>query len=206
MGGGGMGGGGIGGGIVLMPDGSPRDAEEWTVKIETASNQAVTGKLRVVSVAVQCDLGLYEIKPDKVKEIQFTPTTREAQLFAGPTGIQREAVVVTAGPTGIQREAVVVTASGEKIAGMVGIPQWWRVRTDLGILTPDVQRLKSLTFVGPVEPEPGQKPQPASGSKPRSNQPPDTETPGSQPGSGSNPKTSNSGPSKPNDGTAEAPK
>ena len=139
-------------GGLMMPQGVPRDAEEWTVKIETQASQAVTGRLKLANVAVQCDLGLYEIRPEKIREVQFTPVAKETPFIVGFNGGQRDGVVMT--------------ATGEKIAGTVFIPPWWRIKTDLGMLTPDGQRIKSLTFVAKVEPEPApQKPQPGSPPK-----------------------------------------
>jgi len=168
------------GGAPFVPPG----AEEWTVKIETTANQAVTGRLKLAAIAVHCELGLYEIKPDRIKEVQFNPMAKDAPGMFGMMGAQRDAVVMT--------------ASGEKIAGTVSIPQWWRVRTELGMLMPDAQRIKSLTFVARVEPEPGQKP----GQMPQANG-------GGQPG-GQKPNSSKPsgqpGPNKPGPETTEAPK
>ncbi len=147
MGGGGMGmgmsgmGGGGGGGMMR---GAAVITEEWTVRIETAGNQAVTGRLRLASVAIECDLGLYELRPDKVKEVQFGPKP-------GESGVMMSSGIM-AGP-GIRREGTVLTATGEKIAGTLAIPLTWRVRTDLGVLTPDAQKIKTLAFLARI-PEP----------------------------------------------------
>ena len=129
---------GMGGGMMGGRQEAPKDTEEWTVTIVTATNSAVTGRLRLVTVAIYCDLGFYEIRPDKIKEVQFGPLPRDAQVMFDPTG-------------GAQRQGVLLTTSGEKIEGTVSLPQWWRVKTDLGTLTPGAQQIKSLTFVARVE-------------------------------------------------------
>ena len=122
---GGMGG-GVGGGGRGMP------TEEWTVKVEVQNDQAVTGRLKLQGVVVQCDLGLYRIKPEKIKAIEFDPKKEEPVII---------------GDEGLQRRATVVTLSGEKIAGIVYVPHTWEVETDLGRLKPEAQNLKVITFL-----------------------------------------------------------
>jgi len=126
--------GGMGGGMggMMMPG---QNGERWTVKFETFDGQIVTGKLWLLSVAVECRLGLYEIKPGKIKSFQLNPA-------ADPL------IVV---PGGALREGSVLTNSGETVAGKILVPAWWKVETELGTLTPDSQHLKTLTFVARVE-------------------------------------------------------
>ncbi len=136
-GGGGMGGmGGMGFGMGgMMPGGRPTKilpVEEWTVKVEVRDDLSVTGRLKLQGVVVLCDLGLYRIKPEKVKAVEF--------------GAKREEPLII-GVQGAQRRGVVVTASGEKIAGIISIPQDWEVETDLGSLKPEAQNLKGITFL-----------------------------------------------------------
>jgi hypothetical protein len=124
---------GIGGG------GRPQAFEEWTARFETFNGQSVTGKIQIPSIEIACSLGLYEIKPGKVKSIQFNPAPEQ----------------LVASPNGALREGTVLTDSGESVAGKVNIPNWWRLETELGTLTPDAQQLKTITFVGRAE---GRKP------------------------------------------------
>ncbi len=118
------------------PYGPAQGEEEWTVKVETFGNQAVTGKLRLGSIAITCDLGLYMIKPGKIKSIELAP----------PKGQPIQ------DGNGMRREGAVITMAGEKVTGTVHVPDW-TIETDLGMLTPDPQNLKTLTFLARAKDE-----------------------------------------------------
>jgi hypothetical protein len=132
---GGMGGmgGGLGGWGGMQQQKPP---EHWTVKAETFGSQAVTGKLRLDAVVVKCELGTYEIKPDKIKTIEFAATEPGSPMIVGMHGAERKGSVIT--------------STGETVSGTVSIPNTWRIETDLGFLTPDAQQLKTFTFVAKV--------------------------------------------------------
>jgi hypothetical protein len=154
MGGMGMGMGGMGGGGMAALNSPPKPLEEWTVKVETVGKQAVTGKLQLTAVAVRCELGIYEIKPAKVKAIEFAAAEGDTQP--------------TFGMYGIERNGSVITTSGEKVTGIIAVPVSWRIETELGTLIPDAQQLKLFTFVARV-PTDGVGPdglKPNAGSKP----------------------------------------
>jgi hypothetical protein len=134
---GGMGGGmgGMGGGMRGIGGGGRAQAqapEEWTTKFETFNGQSVTGKIQLPSIEIACSLGLYEIRPGKIKSIQFNPAPEQ----------------LVPSQTGALREGTVLTDSGESVAGKINVPNWWRLETDLGSLTPDAQQLKTITFIG----------------------------------------------------------
>ena len=128
------------------------------VKIVSADGKTTTGTLRLTTVVVACSFGVYEIKPDKVQEIRLSPHSNADPAVMGASGLQRPGSIAT--------------VSGEVIEGTVLIPSWWRVETDLGLLAPNSEGLKSISFVK----SPENAPPPADNSPPppvgRSNQPP----------------------------------
>ena len=166
-------GGGMGGMKVVGRGVGPLSVEEWTVKVEVQNGQAVTGRLKLQAVAVQCDLGLYRIKPEMIKAIEFDAKPEDPFIV---------------GPEGSRRLGTVVTVSGETIAGVLSVPQEWEVETDLGSLQPDAQNLKAITFLerassrqpGEKKPgnpgKPGNKPNNSGSPKTGSNSPPDPAT------------------------------
>lgn len=113
---------------------SPK-AVKAAVRVLAADGKAVDGTLRLTTAVVASTLGVYEIKPEKVREIRLDPRA----------GDDFSSVLMDAG--GVQRPGRVVTTGGEVIEGMVFLPQWWRVETDLGELTPNPVTLQSITFV-----------------------------------------------------------
>ncbi len=125
----------------------------------------MTGQVRLASVSVHCELGTYEIKPEKVKAIEFDPHEAGTALIIGVQGAERNGTVIT--------------STGEKISGIISVPNSWKIDTDLGTLTPDAQKLKSFTFVARVAAE-NSKPQPNHAVKPGSQ--PNTGQPGNKPG------------------------
>jgi hypothetical protein len=132
-------GGGMGGGMRARP----QMPEDWTARFETFNGQSVTGKIQLSSVDIACSLGLYEIKPGKIKSIQFNPAPE----------------TVAPSQNGAFRDGTVLTDSGESVAGKINVPNWWKVETDLGTLTPDAQQLKAITFLGRSETrKPGEQP------------------------------------------------
>jgi len=103
------------------------------VKIVAADGKTTSGTLRLTTAVISCSFGVYEIKPDKVQEIRFGN---------GP-GMNS---TLTRGQMGLERSGQVVTTSGGVIDGVVLIPNWWRVETELGVLAPNSEGLKSMTF------------------------------------------------------------
>lgn len=144
MGGGGM---GMGGGMGGMGGGMRRSApaERWKVQVASTNGQSVTGQLLVESVPIECDLGYYLIKPEKVKAVEFEPGNEEPNQMGGVP----------------RRKGAVVTTSGERIAGILSIPHQWGIETELGHLKPEVAKLKSITFVERVAAKPGDPADPA---------------------------------------------
>jgi hypothetical protein len=147
------------GGMGGMGRMAPKPPEQWTVKVETFGNQSVTGKLGLDAVVVKCELGTYEIKPEKIKTIEL--------------GAIEPGVAMIVGMHGAERKGSVVTATGEKVTGTIAIPNTWRIETDLGFLTPDSQQLKTFTFIARAQADanqpdrkadrarkPGEKPNP----------------------------------------------
>ncbi len=145
--GGGMGGGMIGGGFrgVFQDFGTagannPEKTQVFLVKVVSTDDKTSTGTLRLTSAVIGCSFGIYEIKPDKVQEIRFDVNPRMDQFLIGQGGVQRPGAIVT--------------MSGEVIDGTILIPKWWRVETDLGLLTPSPDGLKSIVFVKKMENSP----------------------------------------------------
>ena len=161
FGGGGMGGSGVGGGggrgMMVYDFGSAgidsSKGERCPVRIVSGDGKTITGVLGVAAVIVGCPFGTYEIKPAKVQEVRFTPT-------------QGANVAVLKTQAGSQRNGQVVTTTGEVIEGVILLPHWWRVETDLGMLAPAPEGIKSMTFVKPApqSAEPNSLPVPPSGT------------------------------------------
>ena len=157
-----------------------KDAQVCQVVMETTDGKTTTGHLRLTTAVIDCSLGVYEIKPTKVQEIRFEPPTN-----ASPGVFDS---------SGIQRSGSIITTSGDKIAGVVLIPSWWRVETDLGSLAPNSLKIRSIAFrethpkpsliragsgPAPIESTPGDPgellepiPAPAPGSRPVPTVPP----------------------------------
>ena len=136
--------GGMGGGMAYPP----WLHQEYSVKVETVEGRNVSGTLPLASVVVECDLGLYHVKPEKVKAVRF---------------LNPKEHVAVRGPDGTRVPGAVATVSGEEITGTIIVPTWM-LTTDLGAVVLDPAKLKSLTLVGktdPSTPKPGNPASPA---------------------------------------------
>ena len=111
---------------------SPKKSQVCSVKVVSGDGKTTTGTLRLTSAVIGCPFGIYEIKPEKVQQIRFDQPPAMNQIIMGQTGVQSEGLIVT--------------TTGEEIEGTVLIPSWWRVETDLGLLAPNSQGIKSITF------------------------------------------------------------
>ena len=121
---------------------APKKSQVCSVKVVSSDGKTTTGSLRLTSAVIGCSFGIYEIKPDKVQEIRFDTQPGMNQVVMGQTGVQRLGLIVT--------------TTGEEIEGTILVPSWWRVETDLGLLAPNSEGIKSIAFVNQVEaPRPG---------------------------------------------------
>ena len=118
------------------PDGNRQGWPSWSVQVETRSDSRVAGVLHLRSLKVDCDLGILEIKADKLKAVNFTGD---------------DPPIV--GPEGTRFKGDIVTASGSTVKGTLIVPEL-RMKTDLGTLTLAPQKLRSITFKGAEIPEP----------------------------------------------------
>ncbi|WP_422924740.1 hypothetical protein [Singulisphaera sp. PoT] len=146
MGGGqGMGGMGMGmgmGGMMarngrMVPQTPP---EEWNIKAELDGDRVVSGSLSLYNIMVEGDIGEYEIKPEKVKAIQF-----------------EKGATIQQSPNGPQIPGTVITTSDEKVTGLISLPSW-RFKIELGILKPDPKKLRVVSFLSKVKVEEPKKP------------------------------------------------
>jgi hypothetical protein len=153
---GGMGGGFGGGGVMPSPAPTDMISKPYPVKVETSGGRSVTGTLNMASVLIMCEFGQYEIMPEKVREVRFTPPPSDQPLIRYQPG--------TLVP------GVVVTRTGEEIQGKVLIPHW-KVKTDLGLLTLLPGTLKSLSITGDPKPPGDGQPPANDAQKPGSNSP-----------------------------------
>ena len=123
----------------------PNRAEKaWPVKVETTGGQGVTGKLNLGWVKMESELGLYHVKPEKIKAIRFVQQ-------GGP---------LIVGPQGARADGVIDTTSGEEIVGTFHVQNWTLI-TDLGVVLISPGKLKSITFTDPADPQVGKKEGPA---------------------------------------------
>jgi hypothetical protein len=133
----------------------------FPVKVGTVGGKSVTGTLTVAYIQVVSDLGVYAIKPEKVKEVQISaPAPDEGPMITGPSGTMVPGVVVT--------------RSGDEIAGKIAVNHW-QVETDLGSLMLNPETLKSVAITGepqaktaPDGPEDTSKRRPSNTSPARS--------------------------------------
>jgi hypothetical protein len=126
---GGMGG-GMGGGQVPGPAQEVREVE-----VEATGGGTISGPLRLGPIVVDSEFGRYEIRPDKVSRIRLDPPEGGPAFAVLANGVQV-----------VQIPGVVATTSGEEVAGTLAIPGDWRITTDLGTLTLEPAKLKSITF------------------------------------------------------------
>ena len=108
------------------------NAKAVAVAMDTTDGKTTAGELKLTAAVVACSLGIYEIKSDKIQAIRFDPLTKDQH------GLTDRA--------GTQRLGAIVTLTGEVIEGTILIPNWWRIQTDLGVLTPNSEKIKSITF------------------------------------------------------------
>ena len=101
------------------------------VEIAMAGGRTVKGTLALRVIEFDSDLGKYELEPDKVRSIRFSPP--EGEVEHDP----RSGSPIL--------PATVVTRSGEELSGRVWL-QHWQIQTDLGRLTPDPKAFRTLTF------------------------------------------------------------
>lgn len=110
----------------------------------------MSGSLLIASVPVECDLGIYHIKPEKIKAVRFTnPGEKPAKQKpgGGPGGGMGGPSAIAPGYYG----GAVSTTTGGEIVGSVYVAHW-TVKTDLGVVTLDPSKLKSVTFTGKGDP------------------------------------------------------
>ncbi len=141
---GGMGGGGPGGrpSRIMMSgqrQSTAHPSVAYSVGVTTSGGQSVSGAMTLGWVVVDCELGCYEVEPDKVKEIRFTP-------------LRNGQVIMYANMMPLA-EGTVVTSSGLEISGNVLVENW-KLRTDLGVVTLNAATLKTLTFKGRAADQP----------------------------------------------------
>ena len=106
--------------------------EKWTIEVKTTGDRTVTGVIPLEAVTIDCDLGQYLIKVEKIKELRF-PDHGNEQPFAMVDGYQMRGVLVT--------------TSGEEIGGMIHVPGVG-IETELGLLKLSPMKLRSIVFKG----------------------------------------------------------
>jgi hypothetical protein len=153
---GGMGGGPGGGGMMMMgpmpAQPRPETMKPYGVKVESGGG-SVAGTLWLASVVLYSDLGQYDIKPEKVREIRFLPRQPD-QPF-----IQYGRL---SGPV----PGVVVTRSGAEMKGNV-VVQEWHLDSDLGRITLNPVSLKLVSFTSQGEKSQKDKPKEKDKEKPK---------------------------------------
>ncbi len=147
---GGMGG-GFGGGYRMFGNAGaddPKTALNWPVTVQATDGNSTRGQLRLTTAVIDCKLGIYEIRPEKIQEIRFKPVSSGNAVLMDQSGMQRAGTLVT--------------TTGEEIEGVILILNWWRIETDLGVLTPRSDGIKVITFGkrAEVKPAPAEAPPP----------------------------------------------
>ncbi len=138
---GGMGGGMGGMGGMGMAGRFPQQPmEEWNVKAEMDGDRTISGKLSLFSVIVDGDVGQYAIKPEKIKSIRFE---KEVKVLENQMGYQIPGTVLTTGD--------------EKVSGIIHVPSW-RLKIELGTLTPDPKKLRTVSFLSKTKSKDEAKP------------------------------------------------
>src|SRR4051794_26016680 len=84
-------------------------SRQQPVKLEMNGGKTLTGTLVLTEVALHGDVGLYHVRPDRVKTIAFADEQGEP---------------VTAAPYFNGMKGTVTTASGEEIVGTVFVNRW----------------------------------------------------------------------------------
>ncbi|MEW4566846.1 hypothetical protein AB1L88_03175 [Tautonia sp. JC769] len=137
---GGMGGGGMGGGMMM--GGEAPEFSERRVEVESSTGKRVSGPLRLAPIAIDSDFGRYEIPPEKLQSLRFDI----------PEGHPPMNVMIANGVWTMTVPGAVVAASGEELAGSLNLYAPLKMTTDLGPLTLDPFKLRSITFL-PDAPE-----------------------------------------------------
>ncbi|WP_169978041.1 hypothetical protein [Tautonia rosea] len=139
---GGMGGGGMGG---LMMGQEPPELSERMVEVEALTGKRVSGPLRLGPIAIDSDFGGYEIPPEKLKIVRFDIPEGHPPM---------NMYVMPNGGWTVSVPGAVVAASGEELAGSLQLYGPLKMTTNLGPLTLDPSKLRSITFL-PDAPENG---------------------------------------------------
>ena len=105
---------------------SLKGSKTCLVRVVSVDGKTVTGTLRLTTAVIGSSLGIYEIKPREGPGDPPRPPPRWRLLVGDP------------GESGRPKAGQVVTSGGEVIEGVVLLPKWWRVETDLGTLTPNI--------------------------------------------------------------------
>ena len=105
--------------------------EQRTVEIEVIGGDRLSGPLRLGPIVIECTLGRYAIKPGKIQMIRFDP---DAEAIPDQQGL-------------VNISGTIATTTEEEIAGVIAIPNDWSIATDLGTLTLDPAKLRSITFL-----------------------------------------------------------
>jgi len=167
------------GGMMMGPLSAapkPGSLKPYPVQVESGGGH-VSGTLRLATVVLRSDLGQYEIKPEKVREIRFLAR-------------QANEPYVQIGYLSAPVPGVIVTRTGEELKGNV-IVQQWQLETELGTLTLNPDTLKLLTFAGHEKEKAGKEKAEKEKEKPArltlpGNAPTGTRSPGSRGGTSSN--------------------
>jgi hypothetical protein len=116
--------------------GFPQETQtKWTVRVELVGGQSVEGPLHLDPIAIEGDLGLYAIKPEKIKAIRLSPQGDDP-LSAGASA---------------QIHGTVITTTDEEIGGVIYVPTEWTIETDLGTLKLNPAKLRSITITDKPE-------------------------------------------------------
>lgn len=103
----------------------PPPLPSWKVEVKLDGDKTISGTMVLNAIMVECDLGQYSIKAEKIKEIQFTTSSKSPNHVL---------------------EGDVITHSGEKIHGAMPYGAIFVIETDLGTLQPAQSKLRSITF------------------------------------------------------------
>lgn len=124
------------GGMGGQANATPHGNVVYSVTVNANGGQSVSGTMSLTWVAINCDLGHYEIEPAKIKEIRFTLPPNQQPMMYG------NGVVVTSG--------TVVTTTGAEIAGNLVINNW-KLVNDLGVVTLNPGGLKTIAILGKAQ-------------------------------------------------------
>ncbi len=111
-----------------------KQVEKWKVEVKMADNRALEGVLALATLRIECDLGDYAIKAEKIKEVRF-PEQKDSSAIVNSVG------------TPIRVRGTIVTTSVEEFSGIIDFPREG-IETDLGTLKLNPMKLRTLTFKG----------------------------------------------------------